>query len=166
MRKSFLYLISLGILFCLIASNKAFSQDIPEKPVPPRLVTDFAQTLNQQEINALERKLVAFNDSTSTQIAIVIVPTLDGYEKSDYAQRLGEKWGIGQKGRDNGVLILVKPKTPDSGGEVFIAPGYGLEGVLPDIIAAEIIDYEMLPSLREGDYYYCYYNQKSYREAF
>jgi uncharacterized protein len=152
MRKPFLYLISLAIL-CLISLNNAFSQDIPERPVPLRLVSDFSKILNQQEIDALERKLVAFNDSTSTQIAVVIVPSLDGYEKSDYAQRLAEKWGIGQKGPDNGVLILVKPKTSDSRGEVFIAPGYGLEGVLPDIVAAEIIDNEMIPSFREGDYY-------------
>ena len=77
--------------------------------------------LNAEEVNALEQKLVAFNDSTSTQIAIVIVHHLKGYDKADYAQRLGEKWGIGQKGLNNGILILVKPKTADSKGEVFIA---------------------------------------------
>ena len=59
--------------------------------------------LNQDEVNSLEQKLVAFNDSTSTQIAIVTVPTLEGYDKADYAQRLGEKWGIGQKG--NSIMV-------------------------------------------------------------
>src|SRR5512133_1583407 len=153
MRKSFLNIISLSILFCLFANGFAFAQEIPEKPVPQRLVNDFTQTLNQQETGALERKLVAFNDSTSTQIAIVIVPSLQGYDKSDYAQRLAEKWGIGQKGLNNGILILVKPKTADSNGQVFIAPGYGLEGIVPDLTAAEIIDNEMIPSFRENDYY-------------
>lgn len=149
-RNTFLFIFA--ILF-LVISNRSISQNLPEKPVPPRLVNDLAQVLNSQEINSLENKLVAFNDSTSTQIAVVIVPTLDGYDKSDYAQRLAESWGIGQKGKDNGILILVKPKTSDSNGQVFIAPGYGLEGVVPDIIAAEIVDYEMLPSFRAGDYY-------------
>jgi uncharacterized protein len=129
------------------------SQDIPDKPFPPRLVNDFAGILNGNELNALESKLVAFNDTTSTQIAIVIVEDLAGYDKSDYAFRLAEKWGIGQKGLNNGVLILVKPKTRTSSGEVFIAPGYGLEGVIPDIVCAEIIDYEMIPSFRNEDYY-------------
>ena len=75
---------------------------------------------------------------------------MTGYDKADYAQRLGEKWGIGQKGLNNGVLILVKPKTSDSNGEVFIAPGYGLEGVIPDITCGEIVDYEILPAFRNG----------------
>ena len=73
-------------------------------------MNDFAGMLTPEEVN-LEQKLVSFNDSTSTQIAIVTVPSLEGYDKADYAQQLGEKWGIGQKGLNNGVLILVKPKT-------------------------------------------------------
>ena len=67
--------------------------------------------------------------------------------------RLAEKWGIGQKGLNNGVLILVKPKTADSKGEVHIAQGYGLEGAIPDITCGEIIDYEILPAFRDGDYF-------------
>ena len=62
---------------------------------------------------------------------------------------LAEKWGIGQKGRNNGVLILVKPKTADSNGEVYIAPGYGLEGAIPDLTCSEIVDREILPAFRE-----------------
>ena len=106
------------MVLCFTLITRFFSQDIPERPVPPRLVNDFAGMLSTQEADVLERKLVAFNDSTSTQIAIVIVRSLNGYDKADYAQRLAEKWGIGQKGLNNGVLILVKPKTADSRGEV------------------------------------------------
>ena len=102
---------------------------------------------------ALEEKLVAFNDSTSTQIAIVTVSDLKGYDKADYAQRLAEKWGIGQKGLDNGMLILVKPKTNESSGQVQIAQGYGLEGAIPDIICGQIVDYEIFPEFRNGNYY-------------
>lgn len=140
-------------LLIILVTGTAATQDLPEKPVPPRLVNDFAGMLNSQEINALESKLVAFDDSTSTQIAVVTVSDLDGFEVADYAQRLAEKWGIGQKGLDNGMLILIKPKTDDSRGEVSIAQGYGLEGAIPDITCGEIIDYEILPAFREGDYF-------------
>jgi uncharacterized protein len=129
------------------------AQDIPDKPVPPRLVNDLANLLTGQESAMMEQKLVAFNDSTSTQIAIVTVPSLNGYDVKDYAQRLGEKWGIGQKDLNNGILILVKPKTSDSGGEVAIVQGYGLEGAIPDLTCGQIIDNEILPAFREGNYF-------------
>lgn len=151
-RKSF-FLLTLAVLLINISGVTAYSQDFPDRPVPPRLVNDFASMLNQEEITSLEQKLVAFNDSTSTQIAIVSVPTLMGYDKADYAQRLAEKWGIGQKSLNNGILILVKPKTPDSNGQVFIAPGYGLEGVIPDITCAQIVDRDILPAFRVNNYY-------------
>jgi uncharacterized protein len=109
----------------------ASAQEFPERPVPPRLVNDFAGMLSSQEADALERKLVAFADSTSTQIAIVTVRDLSGYDKADYAQRLAEKWGIGQKGLDNGVLILLKPKTSESSRGCIYRSGYGLEGIIP-----------------------------------
>jgi uncharacterized protein len=141
------------ILLAGIFSGTASAQEFPEKPSPPRLVNDYAGLLSNQEINALEGKLVAFNDSTSTQIAIVIVNDLHGYDRSDYAERLAEKWGIGQKGLNNGILILVKTKTGDSQGQVAIAQGYGLEGAIPDITCGEIVDNDILPAFREGNYY-------------
>ena len=153
MIKKSLYLLTLSVLFCTISIDRIFSQNIPERPVPPRLVNDFTGMLKAEEVSMLEQKLVAFNDSTSTQIAIVIVPSLGGYDKADYAQRLGEKWGVGQKGRNNGVLILVKPRTADSRGEVQITIGYGVEGPITDITCGEIIDREILPAFRNGDYY-------------
>jgi uncharacterized protein len=152
MRRKSLYLLIIVILFCNLSINRVFSQDIPARPVPPRLVNDFAGMLNSEEISLLERKLVTFNDSTSTQIAIVIVKDLNGYAPSDYAQRLGEKWGVGQKGRNNGILILVKTKT-DTKGEVQIATGYGAEGPIPDLACSDIVNNEILPAFRDGDYY-------------
>jgi uncharacterized protein len=148
-----LHLLALLILIDICSISSIFSQDLPDKPVPPRLVNDFAGMLKADEAGRLERKLVSFSDSTSTQIAIVIVPSLNGYAKEDYAQRLAEKWGIGQKGLNNGVIILVKPKTADSKGEVTIAQGYGLEGAIPDITCGEIVDNEILPAFRNGDYF-------------
>ncbi|MCX6327381.1 MAG: TPM domain-containing protein [Bacteroidia bacterium] len=152
MRKNSLYLLTLIILFSAFTQRNAYSQNIPERPVPPRLVNDFAGLLTGEEVKALERKLVSFNDSTSTQIAIVIVKDLNGYAPSDYAQRLGEKWGVGQKGHNNGILILVKTKT-DTKGEVQIATGYGIEGPIPDLACIDIVNNEILPAFRNGDYY-------------
>lgn len=148
-----LYYPRLVILLIPFLSAEIAAQDLPQKPYPQRLVNDFAGMLNGNEINSLENKLVAFNDSTSTQIAIVTVDDLLGYDVADYAQRLAQSWGIGQKELNNGMLILVKPKTESSKGYVAIEQGYGLEGAIPDITCAEIIDNEILPAFREGDYF-------------
>jgi len=144
------------VLFAIVlafTSVTVAGQDFPEPQVPQRLVNDFAGMLTQQEINSLEQKLVAFDDTTSTQISIITVNDLMGYDKADYAQRLAELWGIGRQGSDNGVLILVKPKTFSSQGQVQITTGYGLEGAIPDIVCGEIVDFEILPEFRQGNYY-------------
>lgn len=126
---------------------------LPEPMSPPRLVNDFAGLLDESQRQALERKLENFDRETSTQIAVVTVTDLEGYAPADYAQRLHEQWGVGRKGKDNGILILVKPSTADSRGEAFISVGYGLEGVVPDITAGRILDVEMIPAFREGNIY-------------
>jgi len=128
-------------------------QDIPVRPDPPRLVNDFAGILNQDEVASLEHKLVTFNDSTSTQLTVVIIKSLGGYDKADFAYRLGQQWGVGQKGKNNGAVILVKPKIPGERGEAFIATGYGLEGVIPDALAKRIVENEMIPNFKEDNYY-------------
>jgi uncharacterized protein len=154
--KNIKFLKSVSQVFILIVlfSCRIAAQDFPEKPVPPRLVNDFAGLLSQQEVNALEKKLVAYDDSSSTQIAIVTLTDLHGYDIADYAQRLAEKWGIGQKGLNNGVIILVKTKTSESSrGEVNISPGYGLEGAIPDLTCKQIIENEILPEFKAGNYY-------------
>jgi uncharacterized protein len=144
---------SLTILIVLIAMcSGVIAQDIPDKPQPPRLVNDFAGVLSRQENNYLEQKLVAFSDTNSTQIAIVIVNKLNGYDIEDYGQRLAQKWGVGQKKYDNGAFIIVKPKTSSSKGEADIEIGYGLEPIIPDITAKHIVDFEMIPHFRKNDY--------------
>jgi uncharacterized protein len=153
MKKSIISFAFQALILICIAAVPVSAQDIPNKPDPPRLVNDFAGILRNDELNALENRLVAFNDSTSTQIAVILVPDLQGYDKADFAQRLGEKWGIGQKGSNNGIVVLVKPKTESSNGQAQIAPGYGLEGVLPDIVCKQIVENEMIPYFRNNDYY-------------
>lgn len=139
-------------IFLVLAVLSGFTQDIPERPNPPRLVNDLADVLTDQEEQQLETELVQFNDQTSTQITIVTVPSLNGYEASDFSFRLGEKWGVGQKGKNNGVVILFKPKIGNEKGQVFIAVGYGLEAVIPDAVAnRNVVDYEMIPRFKEND---------------
>lgn len=138
---------------CLVAVTPLYAQTLLPRPEPPRLVNDLAGKLSAEQADQLERKLVAFDDSTSTQIAIVIVSDLQGYDRSEFAYKVASDWGVGRQGKDNGVLILVKPKTADSGGRAFIATGRGLEGVIPDILCGEIVDREMIPLFRQEDYY-------------
>jgi uncharacterized protein len=146
------YLLFTAIFLLNVASG--FAQgSIPGAPVPPRLVNDFAQILSPDELQNLESKLVAFNDSTSVQIAVVIVPTLNGYEKADFANQLGEKWGVGGSKFDNGIVVLIKPKSSSENGEAFIATGYGVEGAIPDATAYDIVNNEMIPYFKQNDYY-------------
>lgn len=129
------------------------AQELPSPMTPPRLVNDFSELLNPQEWQGLEQKLRNYHDTTSTQIYIVIVNDLLGYDIADYAIQLGEQWGIGQKGKDNGAIILVKPPQGNERGEAFIGTGYGLEDVIPDALAKRIMERELIPSFKENDYY-------------
>lgn len=137
----------------LMVFNGLFATEIPEPMQPPRLVNDFAGLLTEGEWTTLEQKLRNYHDTTSTQIYVVVVASLGDYSVDDYAFRLGEKWGVGQKGKDNGAVMIIKPKTDSEGGEVFLATGYGLEDVIPDATARRIIDKELLPRFTEGDYF-------------
>lgn len=138
--------------FALFSSNLV-AQDIPDPMVPYRLVNDFADIFTPAEEQALEQKLRAYNDSTSTQIYVVTVSDLGGYAVSDYAFRLGEKWAIGQKSKDNGAVILIKPKIGNSRGQAFIATGYGLEARINDAYAGRIVRNDMIPYFVDDDYF-------------
>src|SRR5688572_1476365 len=142
----------LPLFFCLF-SVLAFAQDdtdIPPRPNPPRLVNDLADLLTPQEEQTLEQKLVTYNDSTSTQIAIVTVTSLGPYEVADFAYRIGESWGVGGKGKNNGILILVSKNER----KVNISTGYGLEHVVPDAYAKRIIEQIIKPAFARGDFYH------------
>jgi len=142
-----------GILLMLSATTKLAAQTIPERPNPPRLVNDYTGTLQNNEIQSLESKLVKFNDSTSTQVVVAIVSSFGGTDKSDFAYQIGEKWAVGQKGKNNGIVIVVKPKVGQERGEAYIAVGYGLEGVIPDATAKRIVEAEMIPNFKNGNYF-------------
>ncbi len=126
-----------------------WAQDLLPKPNPARLVNDAANILSREQVAILEQRLVALDDSTTNQIAIVIIPTLNGYDVADYANKLFRAWGIGGSKHNNGVLMLVAMAEKKFRIEV----GYGLEGAIPDITAASIIDNDLRPNFINGDYY-------------
>lgn len=146
--KNILLLVLFAVAF-LAPPNFAFGKQPPPPPNPPRLVNDYTGTLNQNEIAALERKLVAYDDSTSTQIAIVMESTLEGDDIFDYSYRLASEWGIGREGKSNGILIYVAL----SDRRLYIQTGYGAEGFLPDALARRIIDNVIAPNFKAGRYY-------------
>lgn len=137
------------LLIISLLTISVASADIPERP--NRLVSDYANVLNATQLQEMEQRLVALDDSTSNQIVVVTLTDLEGYEIADYATQLGRKWGVGQKEHDNGVVIIVKIKN-ETKGQAFIAPGYGLEGALPDATCKHIVEREMIPKFKENDY--------------
>ena len=144
----------LSILIALLVSAVSFSQQnmTAEKLLsykPTKLVNDFTGTLTPDQEQALERKLVAFDDSTSTQIAVVIINSLDGNEIADYNLKVLRAWGVGGKENNNGVVLLIAKKDR----KLNIATGYGVEGALPDITCKQIIDDIIVPKFKGDDYY-------------
>lgn len=137
------------LLLLVSLSLAAHAQTVPPRPDPPRLVNDLAGLMQPQEVAALEQKLVAYNDSTSSQITVVIVPSLGGNDIADYAQKLYESWGIGRKGKDNGILVLVAAQEHLAR----IQTGYGLEGAVPDALAKRIISNTLVPAFKQNQYY-------------
>ena len=137
------------ILVCgfLLSAIIAFSQDLPAKP--STLVTDYTNTLSESDRQRLEDKLVTFDDSTSTQISVLIIRSVGQYDINEYTLKVARNWGIGQKGKNNGILLLVALGDR----KVSIQNGYGLEGAIPDATAHEIIINDIQPRFRANDYY-------------
>jgi uncharacterized protein len=137
------------LLFFLLTSLYIWAQNLPEKPNPPRLVNDFVGVMSAGEINTLEQKLRRLNDTTSTQIAIAIVPTYGDYDRGQYTIELANKWGVGQAGQNNGVLITVAVNDR----KFFTATGYGAEGALPDAIIKRIEEQTFPANFRQNNFY-------------
>jgi len=141
------------LILSLLFTISTFAKDIIPRPQPPKLVNDMAGVLDANAEKTLEWKLRALNDSTSNQIVVVTVNSLQGYDKASFAFMIGEQWGVGQKDFNNGIVILVKPKANNRDkGQAFIAVGYGLEGAIPDAIAKRIVENEMIPYFERNEY--------------
>lgn len=137
------------LAFALFAVQPLAAQQIDVLPPSGTWVTDRADMLSASEEQALTQKLRAYEDTTSTQIVIVTIESLEGVAPGDYATALGRSWRVGQEGQDNGVVILVSRDDR----EVFIAPGYGLEGAIPDAIAGRIVRNTIVPNFRANNFY-------------
>jgi uncharacterized protein len=135
------------IFSLLLITLMGFAQELPPKSTT--LVTDYTNTLSAGDKQALESKLVAYDDTSTTQIAVVIIKSVGSYDIAEYGQKLGRAWGIGQKGKNNGLLVLVALNDH----RVTIQTGYGAEGALPDVRANEIIDNDIVPRFKQNDYY-------------
>ena len=140
----------------VLSFGLTFGQDdcFPEKPKSQDiLVHEYYDFLNDQEERMLNDKLVKFARETSNQIVVVVVDDLCGYDPARFAFDIGEKWGVGQSKFDNGVVVLVKPTGGQGQRKTFIAVGYGLEGVIPDLTAKQIVDQELIGNFKNGQFY-------------
>lgn len=145
----FAFLLFVASISNVVVVARAGEKDFPPLPNPPRLVNDLAGFMSTQEQAALEQKLVAYSVSTSNEIAIVTVQSIGQYDISDYSVELYNKWKIGGKKNNNGLLILAAKEER----KIWITSGYGLEGALPDGLIGQIIREEIEPNFKRGDFY-------------
>lgn len=147
--KKILFLLSFfSVFFTALADDAVF-----QRPSTKNLVVDNANAFSDWQVESLVAKLDSLDMATSTQIQIYTTTDLQGYAIADFGQRLGEGWGVGQAGFDNGIVIVYMPKTETEKGEVTIQTGYGIEPLIPDAICKRIIENEMIPCFREDSVY-------------
>ena len=135
----------LAFLIALFFLGPAAALDVP--PLKGR-VNDYAGLLPRDRAGALEQRLSEFENSTGHQIVVLTVPSLEGEDIEGFGIKVGEKWKIGKKGFDNGAILIIAQKER----RLRIEVGYGLEGVLPDAIANRIIQEQIIPRFRNGDF--------------
>jgi uncharacterized protein len=146
------FLRAMALVFLLFINYNALGQSnfkIPSVPNPAKLANDFTNTLSASELKFLEQKLKTFYDTTTNQITMVMVNSLDGIPISDYAYKVFKTWGIGTQKNDNGVLLLIALADH----KVRIEVGQGLEGALPDLVAKEIINVDIGPNFKQQQYF-------------
>ena len=147
MKKTLLFI----LLFSSVCLQAQIGKVVPKKPSATEgLVHDRTNTLTAEQESHLEEKLVFFDKNTSNQIAVVIIPTTEGYSIEDVALEILRTWGVGgQADKDNGIVLLIAKNDR----KVRIEVGYGLEGAVSDFMASSIIDNDLLPNFKAGNYY-------------
>lgn len=142
-----LVLVGLALLVMAAPAGALAQEVIP--PAPKTYVHDQANVINKTTAQQLEQKLQQFERETSIQFVVAVFPKMQSdSDVADYAQRVAERWGVGQKKTDNGVVLFVFVEDR----QVYITTGYGVEGALPDATAKQIIEDEIVPRFRQGDY--------------
>lgn len=141
----------IAVLCGLLFASTSFAQfDIPDVPKKQTSVYDYTKTLlSTQQKQYLEQKLVKYSDTTSTQIVLVIIDTTNGENINYLGAQWGEKWGIGQAKEDNGILILLALNDR----KIALNTGYGVEHLLTDALSKRIIERDIIPYFKQGDYY-------------
>ena len=137
------------LLLTVFTTGFGQKRDLPVPSKPAGWVNDYAGVFSQAQAQQLSNKLNQYQYNNSTQIFIITIEDNNGYEASMLAPLIGEEWGVGQRGKDNGLIILMDMEVR----EVFISTGYGLEEYIPDAIAKRIVEKEVLPAFRQGDFY-------------
>jgi uncharacterized protein len=140
-------IIPLLFLLC-VCLGYVCALEVPEHP--KGRITDFTYTLSSTEISYLDQKLADYEQQTTNQIAVLMIPSLEGDNLEDYSIRLADTWKIGQEGKDNGVILLIVKNDR----KLRIEVGYGLEGVLPDGLAGSIIRSEIAPFFKKGEFFH------------
>ncbi len=140
---------SLSFLFLMALTSTWGQFEIPEKPEKETSVYDYINLLSVVQKNELEQKLIRYSDSTSTQIVVAVIASTEGENITYLGAQWGQKWGIGQAGKDNGVLILLARDDR----KIAINTGYGVEGNLTDAMSRRIIENVIIPEFKTGDYY-------------
>jgi len=146
--------ISFLSLFAFLFFSVQFSYSqfqIPDKPTKtnPDSVYDYVSLLSESQKNSLERKLIKYSDTTSTQIVVAIIPSTEGEYINHLATQWAHKWGIGQEKEDNGIFILLAKNDR----KIMIATGYGVEHLLTDAMSRRIIERDIIPYFKRNDYY-------------
>lgn len=140
----------IAFFITILLAQVAFSQfTIPEKPTMQTSVYDYANLLTSEQKSALESKLIQYSDSTSTQIVVITVETINGEDIGILTPKWAHEWGIGQAKEDNGVLMLLAIKER----KIWIAPGYGVEHKLTAGITGELVRNIIIPEFKKGDFY-------------
>ena len=137
---------TLALALALALAPNAFAFTVPQAD---GFVTDVAGILTAEEERSLEIDLQNYRGETSTEFGILIINSLEGETIADLAVEVGREWGVGSKEHDNGLLLLIAIEDR----KLFIATGYGLEGAVPDLAAKQIIEREIVPLFKNGNYY-------------
>lgn len=153
MRKALLFC---GVLFVAQLLFAQIESVLPPRPSPAVLYNDLTpgrSFLTAPQADQLEKILVAYDDSTSTQICVVVVESLQDYTANEYATALGRSWGVGSKQFNNGVVILISTGGETGNRDAYIATGYGMEGAIPDVVAKSIVENDIIFNFKEGQRY-------------
>jgi len=137
------------LLFLLVPLWSLGQDKLPVPSTPESWVNDYAGVFTASERSRLDQKLNEFEYNSSTQIFVVTIDDNDGYPASMLAPMIGEAWGVGQQGKDNGIIMLMDMQERD----VFIATGYGNEEYVTDALAKRIVENEIVPNFRNGEFY-------------